>query len=141
MEVSSTLNTSQTNVSTVQELPTLVAIFTPILIVELLVGLVSNILLLALLVKARSYQNNVNVYLYSMAANNLLSLFPLSTILVLTVAKQWVLGQTMCTLNQAIIYMISVPNLVLHMFISRERYRAMLTSQNGCLTQEQRMST
>ena len=75
---------------------------------------------------ARKFQNNVNIYLCSMAVNNLLCLFPVSTSLVLTVTKQWVLGQTMCTLNQAIMYMSVVPNFMLHVFISRERYRAVL---------------
>eukprot|EP00731_Ephydatia_muelleri_P037670 Em0532g2a len=110
----------------VLQFPAIVRIFTPILMVELLVGLVSNILLLTLLVKARRFQNNVNVYLCSMAVNNLLCLFPVSTSLVLSVTKQWVLGQTMCTLNQAIMYLSVVPNLMLHVFISRERYRAVL---------------
>eukprot|EP00731_Ephydatia_muelleri_P008161 Em0004g499a len=123
MEINST---NATFVSTALQLPVLAVIFTPILMVELLVGLISNILLLTLLVKARRFQNNVNVYLCSMAVNNLLAMFPLSTLLVLSVTKQWVLGQTMCTLNQAIMYMITIPNLMLHMFISRERYRAVL---------------
>ena len=123
----SSLYSSQTsNVSTVLQFPAIVRIFTPILMVELLVGLVSNILLLTMLVKARRFQNNINVYLGSMAVNNLLCLFPLSTSLVLSVTKQWVLGQTMCTLNQAIMYMTSVPTIMLHMFISRERYRAVV---------------
>ena len=127
MEINISLNTSQnSNVSKVLQFPAIVRIFTPILFVELFVGLVSNILLLTLLVKARRFQNNVNVYLCSMAVNNLLCLFPVSTSLVLSVTKQWVLGQTMCTLNQAIIFMSSVPNLMLHVFISRERYRAVL---------------
>eukprot|EP00731_Ephydatia_muelleri_P008163 Em0004g501a len=127
MEINISLNTSQnSNVSEVLQFPAIVRIFTPILMVELLVGLVSNILLLTLLVKARRFQNNVNVYLCSMAVNNLLCLFPVSTSLVLSVTKQWVLGQTMCTLNQAIMYLSVVPNLMLHVFISRERYRAVL---------------
>ena len=127
MEINISLNTSQnSNVSEVLQFPAIVRIFTPILMVELLVGLVSNILLLTLLVKARRFQNNVNVYLCSMAVNNLLCLFPVSTSLVLSVTKQWVLGQTMCTLNQAIMYTSVVPNLMLHVFISRERYRAVL---------------
>eukprot|EP00731_Ephydatia_muelleri_P008162 Em0004g500a len=127
MEINISLNTSQnSNVSEVLQFPAIVRIFTPILMVELLVGLVSNILLLTLLVKARRFQNNVNIYLCSMAVNNLLCLFPVSTSLVLSVTKQWVLGQTMCTLNQAIMFMSVVPNLMLHVFISRERYRAVL---------------
>ena len=127
MEINISINTSQkSNVSEVLQFPAIVRIFTPILMVELLVGLVSNILLLTLLVKARRFQNNVNIYLCSMAVNNLLCLFPLSTSLVLSVTKQWVLGQTICTLNQAIMFMSVVPNLMLHMFISRERYRAVL---------------
>ena len=127
MEVNISYNTSQnSNVSEVFQFPAIVRIFTPFLMVELLVGLVSNILLLTLLVKARRFQNNVNIYLCSMAVNNLLCLFPLSTSLVLSVTKQWVLGQTMCTLNQAIVFMSVVPNLMLHVFISRERYRAVL---------------
>ena len=108
------------------ELPTLAVIYTPIFLVQLLVGLVSNILLLTLLVKATSVKNNINVYLYSMAANNLLSLFLLLTLVVSTVIKQWVFGQTMCTINQFILYMVSIPNLLVPDFISRERYRAVL---------------
>ena len=108
------------------ELPTLAVIYTPIFLVQLLVGLVSNILLLTLLVKATSVKNNINVYLYSMAANNLMSLFPLLTLVVSTVTKQWVLGQTMCTINQVILYMVGISNLLLPVFISRERYRAVL---------------
>eukprot|EP00731_Ephydatia_muelleri_P008175 Em0004g513a len=68
MEVNST---NATSVSTALQFPALAEIFTPILMVELLVGLVSNILLLTLLVKARRFQNNVNVYLCSMAVNNM----------------------------------------------------------------------
>ena len=126
----SIFNTSQeanlSNVSSVISYPALAVIYTPIFLVQLLVGLVSNLLLLTLLVKATSVKNNINVYLCSMAANNLLSLFPLLTLVVSTVTKQWVLGQTMCTINQVIIYMVSMPNLLLPVFISRERYRAVL---------------
>ncbi|KAL5496565.1 hypothetical protein EMCRGX_G012871 [Ephydatia muelleri] len=99
MEINISLNTSQnSNVSEVLQFPAI----------------------------ARRFQNNVNIYLCSMAVNNLLCLFPVSTLLALTLTKQWVLGQTMCTLNQAIMYMSVVPNLMLHVFISREKYRAVL---------------
>ena len=119
-----TLNTSQNpNVSEVLQFPAIVRIFTPILFVERLVGLVSNILLLTLLAKARSFQNGVNIYLCSMAVNNLMCLFPVSTSLVLSVTKQWVLGQTMCTLNQVHEYVLC-PTLCCT--CSRERYRAVL---------------
>ena len=122
----SILNTSQeTNHSNVS-FPSLAVIYTPIFLVQLLVGLVSNLLLLTLLVKATSVKNNINVYLCSMAANNLLSLFLLLTLVVSTVTKQWVLGQTVCTINQVILYMVSMPNLLLPVFTSRERYRAVL---------------
>ena len=106
MEINSSFNTSQNSSdSSVLQFPAMVTMFTPIPFVELLVGVVSYILLLTLLVKARRFQNNVNIYLCSMAVNNLLCLFSISTLLVLSVTKQWVLGQTMCTLNQAIMYM------------------------------------
>ena len=115
MEINISLSTSQnSNVSDLLQFPAIIRIFTPILMVELLFGRVFNILLLTLLVKARTFQNNVNIYFCSMAVNNLLCLFPVSTSLVLTVTKQWVLGQTICTLNQAIMYMSRVPNLTLH---------------------------
>ena len=120
--MASVLNTSQetnhSNTSAVLSFPFLAVIYTPIFLVQLLVGLVSNLLLLTLLVKATSVKNNINVYLCSMAANNLLSLFPLLTLVVSTVTKQWVLGQTMCTINQFILYMVSIPNLLLPVFIS-----------------------
>ena len=138
MEINISLNTTQnSNVSEVLQFPAIIRIFTPILMVELLVGLISNILLLTLLVKARRFQNNVNVYLCSMAVNNLLCLFPISTSLVLTVTKQWVLGQTMCTLNQAISYMSGVPNLTLQCSSVERDTELSYTSLSGNLTPEE----
>lgn len=107
-------------------LPALAVIFTPFVFIQLLVGLVSNLLLLTLLIKARSVQNNINVYLYSMVVNNLISLVPILLLLVTTVTKRWSFGETMCTINQAIVYMVRVPFILLHVFISRERYKAVL---------------
>ncbi|KAL5499743.1 hypothetical protein EMCRGX_G011202 [Ephydatia muelleri] len=130
MEETSALNNSElaANTSEPTVLPHLVVIFTPVLLVQFLVGLVSNLLLIALLVKANSVngQNNVNIYLYSMATNNLLSLFPVLTLLLLTVTKEWVLGQAMCLLNQFAIYAVGVPYILLQVCISRERYRAVV---------------
>ena len=125
MDETSALNTSQANTS---RLPDLAVIFTPVLLLQLLVGLVSNLLLIALLVKASSVngQNNINIYLYSMATNNLFSLFLTLTLLISTVTKEWVLGQTMCSLNQFITYMVNIPQILLQMYISRERYKAVL---------------
>ncbi|KAL5496722.1 hypothetical protein EMCRGX_G013068 [Ephydatia muelleri] len=97
MEASSYPNWSQLeNVSLPIRLPDLVLIFAPVLLVQLLIGLVSNLFLIALLVKASSVngQNNVNIYLYSVAVNSLLSLLPALTLLISTVTKTWVLGQT-----------------------------------------------
>lgn len=114
---------NRTNVSE-ENFPHLAVMFTPIFILQLLVGLVCNLLLLALLVKATNVKNNINIYLFSMAANNLLSLFLLLTLVVSTATRRWILGPTMCTMNQVIIYVVSTPILVLPVFISRERYRA-----------------
>ena len=100
-------------------------IYTPFIAVQLLVGLASNLLLVSVLIKS-SVTNNINIYLCSMAANNLLSLFPLLTLMVTTATQRWVFGQTMCTINQVITYAITSPNLLLPAFISRERYRAVL---------------
>ena len=127
MEETSALNNSELTANT-SVLPQLVVIYTPVLLVQLLVGLVSNLLLIALLVKANSVngQNNVNIYLYSVAINNLLSLFPVLTLLLSTVTKKWVLGQTMCSLNQFAIYAVGGPYILLQVFISRERYKAVV---------------
>ena len=130
MEETSALNKSElaANTSEPTVLPHVVEIFTPVLLVQLLVGLVSNLLLIALLVKANSVngQNNINIYLYSMATNNLLSLFPVLTLLLSTVTKEWVLGQTMCSLNQYAICAVGIPYILLQVCISRERYRAVV---------------
>eukprot|EP00731_Ephydatia_muelleri_P026272 Em0018g372a len=128
MEITSVaFNTSELAANT-SGLSNLAVIFTPVLIVQLLVGLVSNLLLIALLVKASSVngQNNINIYLYSVAINNLLSLFPALTLLISTVTKEWVLGQTMCSLNQFVTYAVPAPHSFLQAFISRERYRAVV---------------
>eukprot|EP00731_Ephydatia_muelleri_P031018 Em0022g532a len=116
---------NRTNVS-VELLPDLAVIFTPMFILQLLVGLVSNLLLFALLVKATNVKNNINIYLCSMAVNNLLSLFLLLTLVVSTVTRRWILGPTTCTINQVIIYMVSIPTLVLPVLICRERYKAVI---------------
>eukprot|EP00731_Ephydatia_muelleri_P026269 Em0018g369a len=128
MEITSVaFNTSELAANT-SGLSNLAVIFTPVLLVQLLVGLVSNLLLIALLVKASSVngQNNINIYLYSLAINNLLALFPALTLLISTVTKEWVLGQTMCSLNQFITYTVPAPYSFLQAFISRERYRAVV---------------
>ena len=130
MEKTSALNTTELgeNSSAATGLTELVVIFAPVLLVQLLLGLVSNLLLIALLVKASSVngQNNINIYLYSVAINNLLTLFPALTLLISTVTKEWVLGQTMCSLNQFVTYTVAVPHSFLQAFISRERYRAVV---------------
>ena len=107
-------------------LPSLAVIYTPIIVVELLVGLVSNLLLICVLLKGMGVVNNINIYLCSMAVNNLLSLFPLLTLMVTTATQRWVFGQTMCTLNQVMSYLAALPNIFIPAFISRERYRAVL---------------
>ncbi|KAL5467386.1 hypothetical protein EMCRGX_G031604 [Ephydatia muelleri] len=130
MEKTSALNTTElaANSSATTGLPELAVIFAPVLLMQLLVGLVSNLLLIALLVKASSVkgQNNINIYLYSVAISNLLSLFPALTLLISTVTKEWVLGQTICSLNQFVTSAVSMLHLVLNMCISRERYGAVV---------------
>ncbi|KAL5467366.1 hypothetical protein EMCRGX_G031581 [Ephydatia muelleri] len=130
MEKTSALNTTELgeNSSAATGLTELVVIFAPVLLVQLLLGLVSNLLLIALLVKASSVngQNNINIYLYSLAINNLLTLFPALTLLISTVTKEWVLGQIMCSLNQFVTYTVAVPHSFLQALISRERYRAVV---------------
>ena len=128
MEINSAFNTSELAAANTTGLPSLAVIFTPVLLVQLVIGLVSNLLLIALLVKASSVngQNNVNIYLYSVAINNLLSLFPALTLLISTVTKEWVLGQTMCSLNQFVSYAIAGPHSFLQACISRERYMAVV---------------
>ncbi|KAL5467485.1 hypothetical protein EMCRGX_G031714 [Ephydatia muelleri] len=129
MEETSALNTTElaTNSSEATGLPELAVIFAPVLLVQLLLGLVSNLLLIALLVKANSVngQNNINIYLYSVAINNLLTLFPALTLLISTVTKEWVLGQTMCSLNLFVAYAAPMAHFFLQACISRERYRAL----------------
>ena len=117
---------NETDSNSSERLPALAAIFTPVFFVLLLVGLVSNLLLLTLLIKASSVQNNINVYLYSMMVNNLISLIPILLLLVATVTREWSFGETICTINQALVYMVRVPFILLHVFISRERYKAVL---------------
>lgn len=107
-------------------LPALAAVFAPLFLAQLLIALISNLLLLILLIKASSVQNNVNVYLYSMVVNNLISLVPILFLFVSTLTRQWPFGETMCTINQALVYMVRVPFILLHIFISRERYKAVL---------------
>ena len=116
-------NANISNDSAEHPLLVLATIYTPFILVQLLVGLVSNILLLTLLVKAMSVKTNINIYLCSMAMNNLLSLFPLLILLVTTATQRWVFGPTACKINQAVFYMTGILNTLLPVVISRKRYR------------------
>ena len=115
------------NSSTVSyELPPAAIAFSPAFLTELVVGLVSNALLFALLVKARKVQNNTNVFLFAMVAANVLSLFPTLAMALSSVKRKWILGEGACTVSRFVVAAIQLPNLMLHAFISRDRYHAVI---------------
>ena len=107
-------------------LPPTVSAFFPVFLAELVLGLVSNGLLLALLVKARSVQSNTSVFLASMVCANALTLIPTTAMMVATMKRTLVLSEGACLTMQMVSTSIQFPNILLHVFISRDRYQVVL---------------
>ncbi|KAL5494419.1 hypothetical protein EMCRGX_G015753 [Ephydatia muelleri] len=124
--VSMNLSNSSSVPHSVSELPAATSAFFPAFLTELVVGLVSNGLLLALLVKARSVQSNTNIFLASMLCANALTLVPTTAMMIATVNRAWVLDEGACLTIQMVSTAIQFPNIMLHVFISRDRYKAVL---------------
>ena len=98
--------------------------YAPIILVEFIISLISNVILMALILKARKVQNNTNIYLFSVCIAGLFEAFNLFMLLITVTARRWVLGSAMCAINSFILLLTLFTLILLHLCISRDRYKA-----------------
>ena len=97
MENDSSLNATA-NQSDLVFLPIGAVAFAPFLLLELVAAIVSNAILLALVILAcvKKLNNNINIYLFSLAIGGLIGAFELLSLTTLVIARTWVLGSALC---------------------------------------------
>ena len=99
--------------------------FAPIIALEFLAAVISNIILLALVILAcvHKLNNNINIYLFSLSITGLMGAFGIFCLFTLIVGRRWVLGSAMCVLNWFLVNMTNLLYLVLYLIISRDKYK------------------
>lgn len=116
-----------TNGSSSSELlPGSISSFAPVALLELVAAAVSNILLIALIVKAslRHVQNNTNIYLLSFGILGLIQSFNIFTLFVTVSARKWIFGPVLCGVSVFTMKLHLFSPLFLHLMLSRDRYKA-----------------
>jgi hypothetical protein len=89
----------------------------------LVAAVVSNAILLALVILAciKKLNNNINIYLFSLAVGGLMGAFNLFCLLLLIVARRWVLGLFVCNTSLCVVMMYLAIFTLLFLAISRAR--------------------
>ena len=118
------MNGSTNSCSDDGEFPVGTKAFVPFLLLEFLVAAGSNVVLMTLVIKARRVQNNTNVYLFSLSLAGLIASLILFMLLVTVLAGKWVLGIVFCVVNRFSISTLVSLFLLIHLAISRDRYKA-----------------
>ena len=118
------MNVSLNACSDEEEFPVATKTFVPFLLLEFLVAAGSNMVLMTLVIKARKVQNNTNIYLFSLSLAGLIASLILFMLLVTVVAGKWVLGRAFCVINRFSISILLSSFLLIHLAISRDRYKA-----------------
>ncbi len=116
------MNVSMMNTSAKQFNVTLMLV--PFASLVFVIGLVSNILLLTLICKARKVNNNTNVYLFSLGMTGLMRTFSAFILTVTLAAGDWVLGKGICSINQMFMKILAGASTFLFLAMSHDRYRA-----------------
>ena len=111
MENDSSLNATVNEAAPVL-LPIGAVAFAPFLLLELVAAIVSNAILLALVILAciKKLNNNINIYLFSLAIGGLMGAFEIFCLLSLVVARRWVFGFILCNISDFVLnssYMLS----------------------------------
>ena len=98
--------------------------FAPVLLLELVAAVVSNIILLALVILAcvHKLNNNINIYLFSLGLNGLLGAFTVFCLLTVTIARRWILGRFTCILNWFTFNVSYIFYFMIYVIISRDKY-------------------
>ena len=108
----------------VEPLPLAAVALAPLILLELVVAILSNAILLALVVLAcaRKYNNNINIYLFSLSIAGFTGAFSTFCTFILLLARRWVLGDILCIVNAATFNASNVLYLLLYLIISRDKY-------------------
>lgn len=96
------------------------AIFIVVLLGEFLASLVGNVILIAMIVKTRKFQNTINVFLTGLEVSYLCSMLMMLTTITTLASKEWVFGNFACLLQKQILAIIVLATPVVHLFLSRE---------------------
>lgn len=106
------------------ELPFGIEAVAPIILLEFVTVVVCNLILMALVIKARKVNNNTNIYLFSLSVCGLLESINLLSLTVAVFARKWVFGRELCYINDFILRLTYFPVLLTHALVSRDRYKA-----------------
>ena len=100
--------------------------FAPILLLELVAAVVSNTILLALVILAcvHKLNNNINIYLFSLAIGGLIGAFNIFSLLVLVVARRWILGLAVCNMSRFVVIVYDFFFLFIYLIIGQDKLKA-----------------
>ena len=131
MEDDNSLNTT-INESTLM-LPIGAVAFAPFLLLELTAAVVSNSILLALVILAcaKKLNNNINIYLFSFAIGGLIGAFNIFCLLALVVARRWIFGLVMCSINWYGNFVYNTFFLGIYLVISRDKLKGVKDPFHG----------
>ena len=124
MENDSSLNTT-VNESALVLLPIGAVAFAPFLLLQLVAAIVSNAILLALVILAcvKKLNNNINIYLFSLAIGGLMGAFSIFCLLIQVLARYWILGFVICSINWYITIFYNFFFLLIYLVISRDKLK------------------
>ena len=132
MENGSSLNTTANEFMDFL-LPIGAVAFAPFLLLELVAAIVSNAILLALVILAcvKKLNNNINIYLFTLAIGGLIGTFNIFCLLSLVVARRWVLGFTICNVNYYVLNIYYFFFTFLYLVISRDKLKGVKDPLHG----------
>ena len=125
MENDSILTTTENDSTTPLLLPISAVAFAPFLLLELVAAIVSNAILLALVILAcvKKLNNNINIYLFSMAIGGLIGAFNIFCVLTVVIARRWILDFAVCNINYYLVYTYNVFFILIYLLISRDKLK------------------
>ena len=132
MENDSSLNTTA-NQSTFILLPIGALAFAPFLLLELVAAIVSNAILLALVILAcvKKLNNNINIYLFSLAIGGLIGAYNIFCTLTIVLARRWALGLVPCYLARFTLTTDSIFFIIIYVVISQEKLKTVKDPLHG----------
>ena len=132
MENDSILNTTG-NDSAPLLLPIGAVAFAPFLLLELVAAIVSNAILLALVILAcvKKLNNNINIYLFSLAIGGLMGAFNIFCVLILVIARRWILDFAVCNINYYLLNIYNIFFILIYLLISRDKLKGVKDPLRG----------